>query len=97
MIKIFGARCLVKEIKKESDKTQSGIIIPGSNKQPTYEGIVIKVGDGAMLENGEKVPMNVKIGDRIIYTSFSGTPVKDKEAGEEYLILNERDILCIIE
>lgn len=94
-MKVLGARCIVKEIKNESDKTMGGIILPGSNNEPTYTGVVIGVGDGALLDNGVKVPMQVKEGDRIIYTTFSGSPIEVN--GETYLILNERDILCILE
>ena len=96
-VRINGARVLVKEIKL-SEETQSGIIMPGRDKQTTNKGIVIQVGDGAMLENGTKVPVGVSIGETVVYSSFSGSPVKVNSTDEEnYLILNERDILCIIE
>ena len=96
-IKITGARVLVKE-KKLTAETASGIIIPDREKEQTNTGIVIKVGDGAMLENGIKIPVGVKVGEKVIYSSFSGSPIKsDDDDAEEYLILNERDILCVIE
>lgn len=96
-VRINGARVLVKEIKL-SEETQSGIIMPGRDKQATNKGIVIQVGDGAMLENGTKIPVGVSIGETVVYSSFSGSPVKVNATDEEnYLILNERDILCIIE
>ena len=94
-MKVFGARCIVKEEKKESNKTTSGIIIPGLEKEPTYTGSVVAVGQGAMLETGVRVPMDVKVGDRIIYTAFSGTPIE--KDGETFIILNERDILCVLD
>lgn len=94
-MKVLGARCIVKEKKKDSDKTKSGIILPGSDSEPTYTGIVVGVGDGALLENGTKVPMAVKEGDRVIYTTFSGSPIIVN--GETFLVLNERDILCVLE
>lgn len=93
-MKVFGARCIVKE-EKQGSKTASGIIVPGKDKEPTYVGRIISVGDGALLESGEKIPMQVKVGDRIAYTTFSGSPIKNGE--DEFLILNERDILCILE
>lgn len=93
-MKIFGARCLVKEIKNEDNKTQSGIILPGSEKEPTYRGIIIEIGDGAMLDTGVKVPMQVKVGDEVIYQTFSGSPI-DVD-GDQYIVLNERDILAVI-
>jgi chaperonin GroES len=96
-IKIIGARCLVREL-RESDELASGIIIPGNEKKQTNKGVVIAVGDGAMLENGTRVPMQVAVGDTVIYSSFSGSPIKEKKDDPEtYLILNERDVLCVIE
>ena len=96
-IRINGARVLVKE-EKLSEATSSGIVIPGREKQQTNKGMVLVVGDGAMLENGTKVPVQVKVGETVIYSSFSGSPVKVNAEDEDvYLILNERDILCIIE
>lgn len=93
MLKVLGARCVVKE-KKNTEETSSGIIVPGREKEPTYVGEVIAVGNGAMLENGERVPMDIKVGDTVVYTTFSGSPIKYHD--EELIILNERDILCVI-
>lgn len=92
-MRTLGARCIVKEIKKE-DKLSSGIILQGRSKEPTYHGKVISVGNGALLESGERVPMDIKVGDEVVYTAFSGSPVAC--GGEEFIILNERDILCIL-
>jgi chaperonin GroES len=94
-MKVFGARCIVEEL-KQGETTKSGIVLPGADKEPTYRGVVVAVGDGAMLENGQKVPMEVKPGDEIVYTTFSGSPIKDDKTGKTYLILNERDILCVL-
>ena len=96
-IRINGARVLVKE-EKLSEATSSGIVIPGREKQQTNTGTVLVVGDGSMLENGTKVPVQVSVGEKVIYSSFSGSPVKVNANDEEvYLILNERDILCVLE
>lgn len=94
-MKVFGARVIVKEEKKENNKTLSGIIVPGSDKEPTYIGTIIAVGNGALLDNGVRVPMEVSVGDRIVYTSFSGTQIEEK--GETFLVLNQRDILAILD
>ena len=95
-IRINGARILVKE-EKLSETTSSGIIMPGRDKQQTNKGVVLVVGDGSMLENGTKVPVGVSVGETVIYSSFSGSPIKADEKDEDtYLILNERDILCVI-
>jgi chaperonin GroES len=96
-IRINGSRILVKE-EKLSETTTSGIIMPGRDKQQTNKGKVLVVGDGAMLENGTKVPVAVEVGETVIYSSFSGSPIKVNDSDEDtYLILNERDILCIVE
>lgn len=96
-IRINGARVLVKE-ERLSDTTSSGIIMPGREKQQTNKGKVLVVGDGAILENGTQVPVSVKVGETVIYSSFSGSPIKQDANDEDvYLILNERDILCIVE
>lgn len=96
-IRINGARVLVKE-ERLSAETSSGIIMPGREKQQTNKGKVLVVGDGAMLENGTKVPVAVEVGETVIYSSFSGSPIKQDPNDEDvYLILNERDILCIVE
>ena len=96
-VRINGSRLLVKE-EKLKDELSSGIIMPGRSKEQTNKGLVIAVGDGAMLENGVKVPVQVKVGEKVIYSSFSGSPVKVSADDEDvYLILNERDILCVIE
>lgn len=95
-IRINGARVLVKEFKLD-EKTESGIVVPGREKQQTNKGTVIMVGDGAMLEDGTKVPVGVSVGETVIYSSFSGSPVKvNKDDPDTYLILNERDILCVV-
>ena len=96
-IRINGSRVLVKE-ERLSAETSSGIVMPGRDKQQTNKGKVLVVGDGAMLENGTKVPVAVAVGDTVIYSSFSGSPIKENPNDEDvYLILNERDILCIID
>lgn len=96
-IRINGARLLVKE-ERLSETTNSGIIMPGRDKQQTNKGKVLVVGDGAMLENGTKIPVAISVGETVIYSSFSGSPIKQDANDEDvYLILNERDVLCIVE
>ena len=98
-IVVKGARVLVKE-QKLSQTTESGIIIQGREKEHTNQGIVLAVGEGAILEDGTLVPVRVKVGDKVMYTAFSGSPITkagdDDEEDVRYLILNERDILCQI-
>lgn len=93
-MKVFGARCIVKE-EKQSNQTSTGIIIQGKEKEPSYKGKVIAVGNGAMLENGTRVPMDINVGDTVLYAAFAGSPVE--KDGETFIILNERDILCVLD
>lgn len=93
-VKPLHDRVLVKRIEEEP-KTKGGIIIPDTAKEKPQEGEVIAVGDGRVLENGEKVPLSVKVGDRVLFSKYAGTEIKIE--GEEHLILREDDILAIIE
>jgi len=87
-------RILVQRIEEE-EKTEAGIIIPDTAKEKPVMGKVIAVGDGRILENGQKQPLTVKEGDKILFGKYAGTEVKIK--GEEYLIMREDDVLAIIE
>ncbi len=87
-------RIIVKRVEEE-DKTKGGIIIPDSAKEKPQEGKVIAVGKGKMTEDGKLIPLDVKVGDRILFGKYSGTEVKIE--GEEHLIMREEDILGIIE
>ncbi|MBW1670856.1 MAG: co-chaperone GroES [Deltaproteobacteria bacterium] len=87
-------RILVTRLEEE-EKTKGGIIIPDSAKEKPAEGKVVSVGNGKILENGETKPLDVKEGDRILFSKYSGTEVKI--GGKEYLIMREDDVLGIIE
>jgi len=87
-------RVIVKRLEEE-EKTKGGIIIPDSAKEKPQEGKVIAVGKGKLTEDGKLIPLDVKVGDRILFGKYSGTEVKID--GEEHLIMREEDILGIIE
>ena len=87
-------RVLVKRVKEE-EKTRGGIIIPDTAQEKPQEGEVMGVGPGARDEDGERIPLDVKVGDRILFGKWSGTEVKID--GEELLIMKESDIMGIIE
>ena len=87
-------RIVVKRIEEE-EKTKGGIIIPDSAKEKPMEGEVIAVGTGKILENGKKQPLEVKIGDRVLFSKYAGTDIKID--GVEHLIMKEDDILGVIE
>lgn len=93
-LKPLGDRVVIKPLAAE-EKTASGIVLPDTAKEKPQEGEVIAVGNGRLLENGQRVAIDVKAGDRIIYSKYAGTEFKID--GEEHLILNERDILAIVE
>jgi chaperonin GroES len=86
-------RVLVRRIEAE-EKTAGGIIIPDSAKEKPSEGEVIAVGEGNRDDDGERIPLDVKAGDRILFGKWSGTEVKIE--GEELLIMKESDIMGII-
>jgi chaperonin GroES len=78
---------------EEEEMTVSGIVIPDTAKEKPQEGEVVAVGPGR-FEDGARVPMDVKVGDRILYSKYGGTEVKI--GGEEHLVLSARDILAIV-
>jgi len=86
-------RVLVRRIEAE-EKTAGGIIIPDTAKEKPQEGEVVSVGEGVRDEDGDRIPLDVKAGDRILFGKWSGTEVKVD--GEELLIMKESDILGII-
>jgi chaperonin GroES len=88
----LGDRLVVKADPAE-EKTRSGIVLPDTAKEKPAEGTVIAVGMGRVLDNGTKVPLEVKIGDKVIYSKYGGTEVKIDN--EEYIILSEKEILAI--
>ncbi len=79
---------------EEEQTTVSGIVIPDTAKEKPQEGEVIAVGPGR-FEDGKRVPMDVKAGDKVLYSKYGGTEVK--YSGEEYLVLSARDVLAVIE
>jgi chaperonin GroES len=87
-------RVLVKRVKEE-EKTRGGIIIPDTAQEKPQEGEVVAVGPGARDEDGERIALDVKVGDRILFGKWSGTEVKID--GEELLIMKESDIMGVIE
>ncbi|HJX30540.1 MAG TPA: co-chaperone GroES [Thermodesulfobacteriota bacterium] len=87
-------RVIVKRVEEE-EKTKGGIIIPDTAKEKPQEGQIIAVGPGKVTDDGKKIPMEVKAGDRVLFGKYSGSEIKMD--GEEHLIMREDDILGIIE
>lgn len=93
MLKPLGDRIIIELVETE-EKTASGIVLPDTAKEKPQEGKVVAVGTGRVLENGERVALEVAEGDRIIFSKYAGTEVKYE--GKEYLILRENDVLAVI-
>jgi len=92
-IKPLEDRIVVKTLEAETT-TASGLVIPDSAKEKPQEGEVLAVGPGRIDDKGNRVPLDVAVGDKVIYSKYGGTEVK--YSGEEYLILSARDILAIV-
>ena len=93
-IKPFGDKVVVKPAKAE-EKTESGIILPGSAQEKPHQGTVVAVGPGARDDKGNHIPLDVKEGDRVIYGKFGGVDLKYDN--EEYVVLSEKDILVVLD
>lgn len=83
------------ERSKADEKTKGGIILPDTSKEKPKEGVVIAVGDGRITDHGERIPFQVKKGDRVIFKSYAGNDVKLD--GKEYILMSEEDVLAVIE
>lgn len=93
LLKPLGDRVIIELVQSE-EKTASGIVLPDTAKEKPQEGKVVAVGTGRVLENGERVALEVAQGDLIIFSKYAGTEVKYENT--EYLILRESDILAVI-
>lgn len=93
-IRPLNDRLIVKRLDEE-EKTKGGIIIPDNAKEKPSQGEVIAVGAGKLLDDGKKLPLEVKKGDRVLFGKYSGTEIKVD--GTEYLMMREEDVLGIVE
>ena len=89
----LGERIMVKPMAQE-EVSKGGIILPDSAKEKPQQGEVMAIGKGKLLETGQIIPMEVKVGDKVLYGKYSGTEIKLE--GEEYLIIKESEIFAII-
>ncbi|HKX74285.1 MAG TPA: co-chaperone GroES [Acidimicrobiia bacterium] len=90
----LGDRVVVKAEDELEQRTASGLVIPDTAKEKPQIGEVLAVGPGALNDDGERMPMDVGVGDRVLYSKYAGTEVKLD--GEEYLVLSSRDVLAIV-
>ena len=93
-VRPLGEKVLIRRLEAE-ERTRGGIVLPDTAKEKPKEGRVISVGQGKMLDNGNRASLTVKENDRVIFSSYAGTEVK--LSGEEFLILSEDDVLAIVE
>jgi chaperonin GroES len=93
-IKPLNDRVLIERVEAD-DKTAGGILLPDSAKEKPTEGRIVATGDGRRTDKGERIPLSVSKGDRVLFSSYAGTAVK--EAGHEYLILDESEILAVVD
>jgi chaperonin GroES len=94
VLKPLEDRIVVKPLEAEQ-VTASGLVIPDTAKEKPQEGEVLAVGPGRFDDSGKRVPLDVSVGDKVLYSKYGGTEVK--YSGEEYLVLSARDVLAIIE
>src|SRR4030088_2503359 len=92
-LKPLGDRVVVKPVERE-ERTKGGIVPPDTAKEKPQEGIVEAVGSGRLLDNGSKVPMELKVGDKVLYAKYAGNEFKVDEV--EYLIVSEKDVLAVL-
>lgn len=91
-IQPLGDRVVVKVVEVQEEKTKSGLYVPDTAKEKPQEAEVLAVGPGALNDKGERIPVDLKVGDKVIFSKYGGSEIKVD--GEDYLILNaERDIL----
>lgn len=89
-------RILVKRLEADA-KTAGGLFIPDNAKEKPVEGLVVAVGSGVLTKEGARVPLDVKAGDRVLFSKYSGTEVKVLLDGGEHLVLREDDVLAVVE
>jgi chaperonin GroES len=93
-IRPLGEKVLVKRVEAE-DKTAGGIVLPDTAKEKPKRGLVQAIGDGKLLDSGKRSALQVKKGDQVLFSSYAGTEIKVD--GEEFLIMDENDILAIVD
>jgi len=93
-IRPLGAKVLIERLDAE-ETTAGGIVLPDTAKEKPQRGTVLAVGDGALLDSGERSKLQVKIGDKVLFASYGGTEIKI--GGVEYLLMDESDVLAILD
>jgi chaperonin GroES len=92
-IRPLGDRVVVKSVER-AEQTKSGLFIPDTAQEKPQEAIVVAVGPGKLQDNGTRTPIDLKVGDKVLYSKYAGTEIK--QIDEEFLILRESDILAVV-
>ncbi len=92
MLKPLADRVLI-EVKEEETKTKGGILLPDTAQKKSQKGVVLAVGAGKLADNGTRLPLEVSVGDEVLFAKYSGTEIE--EEGKKFLLITERDILAI--
>jgi chaperonin GroES len=95
-LKPLGDRLIVRRT-EAADKSSGGIIIPDAAKQKPQRGTVVAVGPGKMMKDGSRRPLQVREGDRILFTAWAGDEFKEKGSGEAILVMHEEDVLAVVD
>lgn len=95
-LKPLGDRLIVRRTEAQ-DKSSGGVIIPDSAKKKPQRGTVVAVGPGKMLKDGSRRPLQVREGDRVLFTAWAGDEFKDKSTGDAILVMHEEDVLAVID
>ena len=90
----LGGKVLIRRLEAE-EKTRGGIVLPDTAKEKPQKGTVLAVGDGKLLDDGTRAAFQVKKGDKVLFSSYAGTEIKVE--GEDYLLMNESDVLAILD
>ncbi len=93
-IRPLGEKVLIKRLEAE-EKTKGGIVLPDAAKEKPQKGTILAVGDGKLLKDGSRAKFQVKKGDKVLFASYAGTEIKVD--GEEYMLMDESDVLAILE
>jgi chaperonin GroES len=94
-LKPLGDRLIVRAIEEEQT-TASGLVLPDTAKEKPVIGEVLAAGDGKLDDAGKRIPLDVKKGDKVLYSKYGGTETKDPKTGEDLLVLRESDVLAIV-
>lgn len=93
-MRVLGARLVIKQ-DEVKEKTKSGLVLAKETLPPACKGTVIAVGNGALMDNGTRVPVEIKVGETVVFSQYVGNPITD--GANTYIVLNERDVLAVLD